>query len=180
MSLCVRKPTIWVFRPGWHKHRPACTVTEDGQKLEILDENTIVTAITAKLICAFGFAYADCWFSHDAAHLRGALCLLYSWTNSVYLDSYSIKWAASWENQHFVHAKTKAADQLCSNNSSSTYIQNYKSLAFCCGCWTDLIKTQKTGFLVLRLKYTYTLLSWRSICTTWVYTLRTHVGFALY
>ena len=25
--------------------------------------------VTAKLICAFGFAYADCWFSHDAAHL---------------------------------------------------------------------------------------------------------------
>ena len=26
-------------------------------------------AVTAKLICAFVFAYADCWFSHDAAHL---------------------------------------------------------------------------------------------------------------
>ena len=22
----------------------------------------------AKLICVFGFAYADCWFSHEAAH----------------------------------------------------------------------------------------------------------------
>ena len=22
-----------------------------------------------KLICTFGFAYADCWFSHEAAHL---------------------------------------------------------------------------------------------------------------
>ena len=25
-------------------------------------------AVTAKLICAFVFAYADCWFSHEAAH----------------------------------------------------------------------------------------------------------------
>ena len=25
-------------------------------------------AVTAKLICAFAFAYADCWFSHAAAH----------------------------------------------------------------------------------------------------------------
>ena len=26
-------------------------------------------AITAKLICTFVFAYADCWFSHAEAHL---------------------------------------------------------------------------------------------------------------
>ena len=26
-------------------------------------------AVTVKLICAFVFAYADCWFSHGAAHL---------------------------------------------------------------------------------------------------------------
>ena len=25
--------------------------------------------VTAKLICTFGFAYADCWFSHEAAHI---------------------------------------------------------------------------------------------------------------
>ena len=25
--------------------------------------------VTAKLICVFVFAYADCWFSHEAAHL---------------------------------------------------------------------------------------------------------------
>ena len=24
-------------------------------------------AVTAKLICVFVFAYADCWFSHEAA-----------------------------------------------------------------------------------------------------------------
>ena len=26
-------------------------------------------AITAKLICVFVFAYADCWYSHAAAHV---------------------------------------------------------------------------------------------------------------
>ena len=25
--------------------------------------------LTAKLICAFVFAYADCWFSHAVAHI---------------------------------------------------------------------------------------------------------------
>ena len=28
-------------------------------------------AVTAKLICAFVFAYAKCWFSHDVAHITG-------------------------------------------------------------------------------------------------------------
>ena len=26
-------------------------------------------AVTAKLICVFVFAYAKCWFSHDAVHM---------------------------------------------------------------------------------------------------------------
>ena len=26
-------------------------------------------AVTAKLICVFVFVYADCWFSHAAAHM---------------------------------------------------------------------------------------------------------------
>ena len=26
-------------------------------------------AVTAKLICVFVFAYGDCWFSHEAAHI---------------------------------------------------------------------------------------------------------------
>ena len=28
-------------------------------------------AVTAKLICVFVFAYADCWFSHGVAHILG-------------------------------------------------------------------------------------------------------------
>ena len=50
------------------RHKPACTVTEDGQRLEILDLESrgtirvaktkalISFAVTAKLICAFVFA----------------------------------------------------------------------------------------------------------------------------
>ena len=29
----------------------------------------IKVAVTAKLICAFGFAYANCLFTYEAAHL---------------------------------------------------------------------------------------------------------------
>ena len=32
-------------------------------------EALISFAVTVKLICAFVFAYADCWFSHGVAHL---------------------------------------------------------------------------------------------------------------
>ena len=32
-------------------------------------------AVTAKLICAFVFAYADCWFSHGAAQLCSYISL---------------------------------------------------------------------------------------------------------
>ena len=30
-------------------------------------------AVTAKLVCAFVFAYADCWFSHAMAHNNKAV-----------------------------------------------------------------------------------------------------------
>ena len=77
-SLCVRKPTIWVYNQA--RHKPGCTVTEDGYRLEILDleryrtirvaktQALISCTVTAQLICAFVFAYADCWFSHAQAH----------------------------------------------------------------------------------------------------------------
>ena len=54
--------------------KPAYTVIEDGLKLGILDISgrEIVLSmkrlpVTAKLMCAIVFAYADCWFSHAAA-----------------------------------------------------------------------------------------------------------------
>ena len=33
-------------------------------------------AVTGKLICAFVFASADCWFSHGAAHFKTSVCFL--------------------------------------------------------------------------------------------------------
>ena len=59
------------------QHKSGCTVTEDGQRLKKKRKCTICVAktkalisfaVTAKLICVFVFAYADCWFSHEAAH----------------------------------------------------------------------------------------------------------------
>ena len=35
LSLCMRKPTIWVYYQV--RHKPVCTVIEEGQKLETLD-----------------------------------------------------------------------------------------------------------------------------------------------
>ena len=42
----------------------------------------ISSAVTAKLICFFVFAYAKRWFSHDASHLF----LIYQGHNYVYQD----------------------------------------------------------------------------------------------
>ena len=53
-------------------------------------------AVTAKLICAFVFVYADCWFSHEAAHMLNnildpriysALCDFYLLFHLFYLYS---------------------------------------------------------------------------------------------
>ena len=43
--------------------------------------------VTAKLICGFVFAYAVCWFSHGAAHLRqiGFKCIgLLNYSGKIY------------------------------------------------------------------------------------------------
>ena len=76
MSLCMRKPTIW--GSDQVQHKPGCTVTEDGSRLKILNctihvaktKAPISFALTAKLVCTFVFAYADCWFSDAAAQIE--------------------------------------------------------------------------------------------------------------
>ena len=42
-----------------------CTIRVEKTKALI----SFAVAVTAKLICAFLFAYADCWFSHAAAQM---------------------------------------------------------------------------------------------------------------
>ena len=64
------------------RHKPGCTVTEAGWKLKKKRKYTIRVAktkamisfaVTAKLICVFVFAYADCWISHEAAQMNETL-----------------------------------------------------------------------------------------------------------
>ena len=66
------------------RHKPSCTSTEDGYRLEmdlkcrenctirVAKTNALISfavTATAKLICAFDFAYADCRFFHEAAQI---------------------------------------------------------------------------------------------------------------
>ena len=46
-----------------HKKKRNCTI--QIAKTKVL----ISFAVTAKLICVFVFAYADCWFSHEVNHM---------------------------------------------------------------------------------------------------------------
>ena len=82
MSLVVRKPVYGVS--DLVRHKPGCTVMEDGKRLEISDldrrgiffctihvakrKALISFTVTAKLICVFVFANAKSRFSHTAAH----------------------------------------------------------------------------------------------------------------
>ena len=77
MSLVARKPVFGVSDQV--RHKPGCTTTEDGWRLEISDLGSIRVAktktlinfaVTAKLICVFVFAYAKSRFSNDAAQIR--------------------------------------------------------------------------------------------------------------
>ena len=80
LSSCIRKPTILGFRPcltqtdlyshrsrlealncGFMKKRD-CTIRVAKTKM------LISCTVTAQLLCIFVFAYAYCWFSHEAAH----------------------------------------------------------------------------------------------------------------
>ena len=43
-------------------------------------------AVTAKLICAFVFAYADCWFSHETAHISFSVLHLVNYKGPLFSD----------------------------------------------------------------------------------------------
>ena len=41
-----------------------------GTIIQVAKTKALISfAVTAKLICAFVFAYADCWFSYEVAQL---------------------------------------------------------------------------------------------------------------
>ena len=82
MSRLVGKPTMWfpnrsdTNRPV-QAHKRARSLISDLSRRGIVVISIRVAkikalisfAVTAKLICAFVFAYADCWFSHGAAQI---------------------------------------------------------------------------------------------------------------
>ena len=45
-------------------------------------------AVTAKLICAFGFAQAKIWFSHEAAHMTGCKTTAYKYMAAIYTKAH--------------------------------------------------------------------------------------------
>ena len=71
MSLCIRKPTIWVPTPNFKvtetgyglKKKVACAICVAKTKM------LIRCIVTAQLICTFVFVSACCWFSYVAAHM---------------------------------------------------------------------------------------------------------------
>ena len=65
-----------LYSHGFRKKRD-CTIRVAKTKA------MISFAVTAKLICAFVFAYADCWFSYPAAHF------LYTGTIKCTEDTYT-------------------------------------------------------------------------------------------
>ena len=78
-SHLVGKPTMW-FPNRSDTNRPVQAqkrATSLKFRIKVEEKSTIRVAktkalisfaVTAKLICAFVFAYADCWFSHVVAH----------------------------------------------------------------------------------------------------------------
>ena len=55
------KPTIWV---------PTRSDTNRAVQSKKMVRGLKFFEVSLKLICAFVFAYADCWFSHAAAHIH--------------------------------------------------------------------------------------------------------------
>ena len=84
MSLVLRKPVFGVSDQV--RHKPGCTTTENGWRLEILGikkkrdctihiaktKALISCAVTPQLICVFVFACAKIRFSHNGAQITQA------------------------------------------------------------------------------------------------------------
>ena len=76
MSLCMRKQTIWVparsdtNRPVHSQKQAKQVKKKTNWTTRVAKTKALISfAATAKLVCAFVFAYANCWFSHAAAQM---------------------------------------------------------------------------------------------------------------
>ena len=61
-------------------------------------------AVTAKLICVFVFGYADCWFSHEAAHLFPVLKYEQLLGDKVYSLNRLCKMFSVWSHSSLCHS----------------------------------------------------------------------------
>ena len=77
MSRLVGKPTMW-FPNRSDTNRPVQAQKRAGSlkfqvrncTIRVAKTKALISfAVTAKLICVFVFAYADCWFSYEAAQI---------------------------------------------------------------------------------------------------------------
>ena len=77
----MRKPTIWgptrsdTNQPVQSQKQARSLIFWITEKrdcaIRVAKTKALISfAVTAKLICAFVFAYADCWVSHAAAHMK--------------------------------------------------------------------------------------------------------------
>ena len=80
MSHVRRKPKLWFPNRSDTNRAIQAQKTARGWKIwmtctiRVAKTKALISfAVTAKLICAFGFAYAVCWFSHEAAHMINIL-----------------------------------------------------------------------------------------------------------
>ena len=76
MSRLVGKPTMWFLNRSGTNQAAQSQKTARSMKfcrdftIRVAKTKALISfAVTAKLICVFVFAYADCWFSHEAAHI---------------------------------------------------------------------------------------------------------------
>ena len=58
-------------------------------------------AVTAKLICVFVFAYADCWFSHKTADLSGEILTTAYRYLLLSLVNFTVIFSAFWERYQY-------------------------------------------------------------------------------
>ena len=76
MSRIVGKPTMWfptrsdTNRPVQAQKRARSLKFRKNCTIRVAKTKALISlAVIAKLICVFVFAYADCWFSHEAAFM---------------------------------------------------------------------------------------------------------------
>ena len=80
LSRNMRKPTMWILTRSTTKQAVQPLEMARGlkyciQEVEVFyypssEKKALISfAVNGKLICVFVFANADCWFSHDVAHL---------------------------------------------------------------------------------------------------------------